>query len=146
MNSLEVRYHRLSNASAVALIAIAVGTLAIAASATARHAGWIEGDSMWAGVLTLVSIAGYLIFGAIAFLGWRFARTLTPQQRAQVSGEFESFTATRTIRRAFIVAMIAAVLIGALPDRVDWPGNASAMTIFAIGMLSLAWGRLQSNR
>lgn len=146
MNDVEARYERLNRASSVALISIAVAMLASASAITARDHDWIEDGSLWVELFTLVTIAGYLAFGAIMLLGWRFGRRLTADQRAQFRDELARMVATRSVQQAFIVTMVAAAVIAAIPDGVEWSGRAAAMTLFAIGMLTLAWARLRAEQ
>lgn len=146
MNDIETRYDRVNRASSIALISIAVGMLASASAITARDHGWIEDGSFWTGLLTLVTIGGYLVFGALMLLGWRFGTRLTAEQRAQFRDELARMVAAQSVQRAFIVTMVAAALMAAMPARIAWSGQAAAMTLFAIGMLTLAWTRLRAEQ
>lgn len=146
MNDLEDRYERFSYASSVALIAIAVAMLASAVTITARDHGWIEAGSLWVGLLTVVTITGYLAFGVIMLLGYRFGRRLTLEERSRLQDELNRLIAARSVQRAFIVTMVTAALLGAMPAQLSWPGRAAAMTLFAVGMLTLAWSRLRAER
>jgi hypothetical protein len=145
MDNIEDRYQRISRGMSLALVAISLAMLASAATTVAADHDWIEKGSLLFGALTLTTVVGYLAFGLLMMIGWRFSRRLSPEEREQLGDEFAQFVTYRSAQRAFIVTMVAAALLAALPEEVRWPGRAAAMTLFAIGMLTLAWFRLRAD-
>ena len=143
MNDLETRYQRMNRASLIALVGIGVAMLCSAVSITARENGWIDSGSLWEGLLAVGRVAGWATFGVTLLLSWRFGRRLGAEQRAQLRDELDQFLKARSVQRAFLVTMVVAAVIGALPSAVSWPGRAVAMTLFAIGVLTLAGTRLR---
>jgi hypothetical protein len=136
----EARFRRMERSILFALLAIGVGALATSALATARHVGADLGA--WNGLLVVLQVVGYLLFGVLMVGGWIAGRRFDPDERSRFSDELAEMVSARSVRIALLVTVVLSAILMSLD--IDWPGQAAAGVVYAAAVITLAVVRLRS--
>jgi hypothetical protein len=122
-----------------------LGALSIGAFAGAAHQAMLDGlltaSAAVQTTLSVISVAGLLVFGAAFTALYLMGRRLDQRERAAIGDELAVVLSRRAAVSAFVVTYVTAVVFSAIPADPELSGRTVALLIVGVAMGTLAIAR-----